>query len=157
MAGISAIRAQGINNPIYVEGNSWSSARDWASTNDMLQYLHDPENNLVYTMHQYLDPSGSGESEECESENVGVERVESATQWCEEKGKKCFLAEFGSGSSETCQKAVANLLCHLKSSEAWLGATWWAAGPWWGDKFLSIEPGQGPAYDAIVPVLESFL
>jgi endoglucanase len=28
---------------------------------------------------------------------------------------------------------------------------WWAAGPWWGDYFQSIEPTTGPAFAELLP------
>ncbi|RVD83201.1 uncharacterized protein DFL_007598 [Arthrobotrys flagrans] len=47
-AGISAIRSNDIGNLILVEGNAWSGAWHWVDNNDMLKYLTDPRNNLVY-------------------------------------------------------------------------------------------------------------
>ncbi|EWC44253.1 hypothetical protein DRE_01079 [Drechslerella stenobrocha 248] len=157
-AGLSAIRSNRNTNLILVEGNAWSGAWHWVDNNDMLQYLTDNAHNMAYEMHQYLDEDGSGEHEECVHENVGAERIESATQWCEDKGVKCFLGEYGAGPNDVCSAAVSSLLCALKSSDAWIGATWWAAGPWWPqDYFQSIEPPNGRAVDTYVPLLESFL
>ena len=31
----------------------------------------------------------------------------------------------------------------LKNKDVYLGWTWWAAGPWWGSYFTSLEPGVG--------------
>ncbi|KIO16911.1 glycoside hydrolase family 5 protein [Tulasnella calospora MUT 4182] len=40
----------------------------------------------------------------------------------------------------------------------WIGAAWWAAGPWWGDYFQSIEPPSGAAIPRILPeALQPFL
>ncbi|KAF3920505.1 Endoglucanase [Dactylellina cionopaga] len=158
-AGLSAIRSnQGVNNLILVEGNAWSGAWHWADQNDMLKYLTDTKNNMAFEMHQYLDSDGSGTSDQCESETIGAERVQTATQWCEDNGVKCFLGEFGAGDNDVCTAAVSGLLCALKNSDAWIGATWWAAGPWWpSDYFQSIEPPNGLAVDTYVPLLSSFL
>jgi len=157
-AGLSAIRSNGFTNLILVEGNSWSGAWTWTDNNDMLKYLTDPAGNFAYEMHQYLDSDGSGTSDQCVSDTVGAERVASATQWCEDNGVKCFLGEYGAGANDQCAAAIQGLLCALKSSDAWIGATWWAAGPWWpADYFQSIEPPNGPAVDTYVPILESFL
>ncbi|KAK6529444.1 hypothetical protein TWF281_008617 [Arthrobotrys megalospora] len=157
-AGLSAIRSNDIGNLILVEGNAWSGAWHWVDENDMLKYLTDPRGNMAYEMHQYLDSDGSGTSEDCVSDTIGAERVESATRWCEDNGVKCFLGEYGAGPNDVCRSAVEGLLCALKSSDAWIGATWWAAGPWWPeDYFQSIEPPNGRAVDTYVPVLESYL
>ncbi|KAF3922680.1 Endoglucanase [Orbilia brochopaga] len=157
-AGLSAIRSTGATNLILIEGNAWSGAWHWADTNDMLKYLTDVGNNFAFEMHQYLDSDGSGTSDQCESETVGAERVQTATQWCEDNGVKCFLGEFGAGDNDVCAAAVNGLLCALKSSDAWIGATWWAAGPWWpATYFQSIEPPNGLAVDTYVPLLASYL
>ncbi|KAF3931492.1 Endoglucanase [Dactylella cylindrospora] len=157
-AGISAIRSNDIENLILVEGNAWSGAWHWVDNNDMLKYLTDIKGNMAFEMHQYLDEDGSGTSEECVSDTVGAERVESATRWCEDNGVRCFLGEFGAGPNDQCEAAVNGLLCALRSSSAWIGATWWAAGPWWpSDYFQSIEPPNGRAVERYVPLLESYL
>ena len=31
-----------------------------------------------------------------------------------------------------CITAIQGALCSMQSSDVWLGALWWAAGPWWG-------------------------
>jgi endoglucanase len=33
----------------------------------------------------------------------------------------------------------------------WMGALWWAAGPWWGDYIYSAEPPNGIALQRIFP------
>lgn len=35
--------------------------------------------------------------------------------------------------SADCISAVQGALCEMQQSDVWLGALWWAAGPWWGD------------------------
>lgn len=30
-------------------------------------------------------------------------------------------------------QAVFGALCSMQQSGVWIGASWWAAGPWWGD------------------------
>lgn len=32
-----------------------------------------------------------------------------------------------------CIAAIQGALCEMQQSGVWLGALWWAAGPWWGD------------------------
>src|SRR5690606_2189459 len=114
--------------------------------------LRDPENNLAYQMHQYLDSDGSGTSDQCVSPTIGAERVREATQWCVKNGVKCFLGEIGAGSNDVCIQAVRSASCEMqKAGGAWIGALWWAAGPWWGNYFQSIEPPNGPAISRILP------
>lgn len=84
-------------------------------------------------MHQYLDSDGSGTSPTCVSPTIGAERVQAATQWLEDNNFKGFLGEIGAGSNSACISAVQGALCAMQQSGVWIGTTWWAAGPWWGD------------------------
>lgn len=130
-AAITAIRAAGANSQyIFAEGNSWTSAMAWATTNDNLKQLKDPANKLVYEMHQYLDSDNSGTSDVCVSATIGAERVAAATNWLRQNGKIAILGEFAGGANTQCQSAITGLLNHLKqNSDVWQGALWWAAGP----------------------------
>jgi len=109
-------------------------------------------------MHQYLDSDGSGTSGTCVSSTIGAERLQAATQWLQQNNLKGFLGEMGGGNNDVCISAVQGALCAMQQSGVWLGMTWWAAGPWWGDYFTSIEPPSGPAVTGILPqALKPFL
>lgn len=109
-------------------------------------------------MHQYLDSDGSGTNGTCVSPTIGAERLVSATNWLKNNGIRGFLGEFGGGANADCISAIQGMLCSMQQSGVWIGALWWAAGPWWGDYFLSIEPPSGPAVAQILPeALEPFL
>ena len=85
-------------------------------------------------MHQYLDSDGSGTNEVCVSNTIGAERLAAATTWLQSSGFKGFLGEIGAGSNSDCIEAVYGALCSMQQADGvWLGAAWWAAGPWWGD------------------------
>ena len=129
-------------------------------------------------MHQYLDSDGSGTSATCVSSTIGAERLQAATQWLQQNNLKGFLGELGAGSNDACISAVKGALCSMQQSGVWIGALWWAAGPWWGDVsilssdrlcvladsslriqyFQSIEPPTGAAIPQILPqALKPFL
>jgi endoglucanase len=147
-AAIDAIRAAGATSQyILAEGNSWSGAWHWVETNDNLKNLRDPNNKLIYQMHQYLDSDGSGTHPECVSRTIGAERLASATKWLRDNGKLGLLGEYAGGANDVCKAAVTGLLDHMKSnSDVWTGALWWAAGPWWADYMYSFEPPSGTGY-----------
>ena len=84
-------------------------------------------------MHQYLDSDGSGTSPNCVSSTVGRERLQVATEWLKRNNLKGFLGEIGAGSNSVCIEAVKGALCSMQQSGVWIGALWWAAGPWWGN------------------------
>jgi endoglucanase len=135
-AAIDGIRAAGATKQyITPEGNSWTGAWTWISSGNgaSLVNLKDPSNKLVYQMHQYLDTDGSGTSAECVSSTIFKERLVAATGWLKENKKKGVIGEFAAGSNTKCMDALKGGLGYMQeNSEQWLGAIWWAAGPWWG-------------------------
>ncbi|PPQ70301.1 hypothetical protein CVT26_014586 [Gymnopilus dilepis] len=161
-AAINGIRASGATTQlILLEGTSWTGAWTWQSSGNAAAFsapISDPSNNFAIEMHQYLDSDGSGTSDQCVNATIGSDRLQVATAWLEQTGIKGFLGEIGAGSNPTCVSAVQSALCAMQSSDAWIGALWWAAGPWWGTYFQSIEPPSGDAVATILPeALEPFL
>lgn len=158
-AAIDGIRAAGAKSQyIFAEGNSYSGAWTWASVNDNLKDLSDPEGKLVYEMHQYLDSDGSGTSATCVSSTIGADRVASATKWLRDNKKLGILGEFAGGANSVCKTAVTGLLDHLEAnSDVWLGALWWAAGPWWDTYIYSFEPPSGIGYQYYDSLLRGYL
>ncbi|KAI1784896.1 endoglucanase [Ganoderma leucocontextum] len=160
-AGVNGVRAAGATSQlILVEGTSWTGAWTWVSAGNSAVFgaIKDPNNNVAIEMHQYLDSDGSGTSETCVSSTIGAERLQAATQWLQDNNLKGFLGEIGAGSNAECIAAVQGALCEMQQSGVWLGALWWAAGPWWGDYYQSIEPPNGTAIAEILPqALEPFL
>ena len=72
---------------------------------------------------------------------VGIDTLTNVTLWLEEKGYKAWIGEFGAANNELCHSAVDGMLSFMdQHSKAWLGWSWWAAGPWWGTAAMSIEP-----------------
>ncbi|KAH3196756.1 hypothetical protein LV157_004776 [Aspergillus fumigatus] len=157
-AAINAIRAAGATSQyIFVEGNSWSGAWTWTTVNDNLKALTDPQDKIVYEMHQYLDSDGSGTSATCVSSTIGQERVQAATQWLKTNGKKGIIGEFAGGANSVCQSAVTGMLDYLSAnSDVWMGAAWWAAGPWWADYIFNMEPPSGTAYQNYLSLLKPY-
>ncbi|KAG8718254.1 hypothetical protein FRC08_005642 [Ceratobasidium sp. 394] len=153
-AAVNAIRATGATSQlILVEGTSWTGAWTWVSSGngDAFKALKDPNNNIAIEMHQYLDSDGSGTSGTCVSSTIAAERLAAATAWLKANNFKGFLGEIGAGSNDACIAAVKGGLCAMQQSGVWIGATWWAAGPWWGNYFTSMEPPSGAAISRILP------
>ncbi|KAJ5174979.1 CAZyme family GH5 [Penicillium canariense] len=157
-AAINGIRAAGATSQyIFVEGNSWTGAWTWTTVNDDMKNLTDPQDKIVYEMHQYLDSDGSGTSETCVSTTIGKERVTAATQWLIDNGKVGILGEFAGGVNNQCKSAITGMLDYLAdNSDVWKGAMWWAAGPWWGTYIFSIEPPSGVAYTGMLSTLQPY-
>lgn len=149
-AAIAAIRNTGATQLILVPGNGWTASAGWnqtwygtANSVAMLGVV-DPLANYAYEVHTYLDTNSAGNSDQCLSTTIGVERVSTFTSWLRANGKKAFLGEFAGGNNATCNAAVQNLLGYLKSnSDVWMGWSWWAAGPMWGEYRYTLEPLNG--------------
>ncbi|KAL3426985.1 endoglucanase 3 precursor [Phlyctema vagabunda] len=158
-AAIDGIRSTGATSQtIFVEGNSYSGAWTWTQVNDNLKALTDPQNKLVYEMHQYLDTDGSGTSSACVSSTIGAERVQSATAWLKANGKVGIIGEFAGGANDQCLTAVKGLLDHLKAnSDVWKGAIWWGGGPWWGSYIYGYEPPSSTGYNYYDTTLRSYV
>ncbi|KAI9046461.1 hypothetical protein LZ554_009210 [Drepanopeziza brunnea f. sp. 'monogermtubi'] len=157
-AAIDGIRATGATSQyIFVEGNSYSGAWTWAAVNDNLKALRDPQDRLVYEMHQYLDADGSGTSDACVSGTIGLERVTSATAWLRANGKLGIIGEFAGGANAQCLSAVKGLVEHLKAnSDVWMGALWWGGGPWWGAYIFGFEPPSSTGYNYYDSTLKTY-
>lgn len=179
-AAIDAIRAAGATSQyIWIEGNSWTGAWTWVSSGNgaNLLNLKDPQDKLVYEMHQYLDSDGSGTNANCVSSTIGVERIRDATNWLKQNKKKGVLGETAGGANAQCITAVTGMLKYMQdNSDVWTGWLWWAGGPWWAGKFpvccqdfsdcadclgtdymFSIEPPSGTAYTKFLPSLAPYI
>jgi endoglucanase len=163
-AAIAAIRESGAKNLILVPGNQWTGAWSWtddfygtANSVVMLNTV-DPGNNYAFEVHQYLDAVSGGFEPSCVSATIGVERMQKFTAWLEQHGLRGFLGEFGGGANTTCAAALRAMLTHVEqNANVYLGWTWWAAGPWWGDYFLSIEPYDNGGDRPNMNLLEEYL
>jgi endoglucanase len=139
---IDAIRGVGATQLILVPGTNWTGAHSWTKSQNAVSMLDvfDPLDNYAYEAHQYLDSNYSGTSGLCTVTDAN-QVLDGFSQWLRANGKRGFLGEFGAGSSDACQTAVTSVLNHLEyNADVWLGWTYWAGGPWWGDYFMSISP-----------------
>lgn len=98
---------------------------------DAMKSLTDPQNKIIYEMHQYLDSDGSGTSADCVSSTIGSSRLEAATAWLRSNGKKGIIGEFAGGANSNCESAVEDMLSYMNNNkDVWTGALWWGGGPW---------------------------
>lgn len=144
-AAITAIRAAKAMNTITVCGNGYSGAHSWmdgGNGSNAVQMLKvvDPMSNMVFEMHQYLDHDSSGSHANCTLLNASV-AMHDATAWLRANGRTGLLGEWAGADNAPCRVGVASMLRFLKENrDVWLGWSWWAAGPWWGDYMFSLEP-----------------
>lgn len=149
-AALAAIRGRGAANLILVPGAAWTGGHNWASPDHgvsnavAMADIHDPLDNFAYEIHQYLDADYSGTHGTCKADDVGVKALEGVTDWLDRHRAKAFLAEFGSTTDANCLRAMDNMLSFVEAHpSAWMGWTYWAAGSWWGDNWMSAQPRDG--------------
>ena len=144
-AAVAAIRRAGAKQLVLVPGSYWNSAHTWTSTDnaEVMLGVRDPEQNLAFEAHQYLDSDNSG-SHASVAPGSGSSRLAAFTEWAREHGVRGFLGEFGWAANKPAQKEGRDLLCFIgRNQDVWLGWTYWAGGPWWGDYMYSVEPRDG--------------
>ena len=150
-AAIAAIRATGATNLILVPGNGYTGAHSWLQNyygtpnGTVMLSISDAGNNFAFDVHQYLDGNFSGTSENCTGTTIGAEKLVAFTNWLHQNNRRGFLGEFGGGRNQTCYAAIDNMLNYVEANrDVWLGWTYWAAGPWWGEYIFTLEPTNCP-------------
>jgi endoglucanase len=163
-AALAAIRASGARNTVTVPGNGWTGAwswyESWYGTPNAVAMLklHDPAGRMLIEVHQYFDADGSGSKPDCVSPTIGAERLVRFTAWLRRHGQRALLGEIGAGDNPVCAAALRSALDHLhNNADVWAGWLWWAAGPWWNDYFMSIEPGPDGNEEQPMRVLAPYL
>jgi endoglucanase len=144
-AAIAAIRQAGARQLILVPGTHWTGAHSWTETDNasVMTSVKDPANNFVYEVHQYLDNNSSGTTPDV-VKGAGAGRLVEFTNWARMHHVKGFLGEFGfAATPEALAEGRALLNCVSKNRDVWIGWTYWAAGPWWGNYMFSVEPVNG--------------
>ncbi|WP_434136590.1 cellulase family glycosylhydrolase (plasmid) [Pseudomonas luteola] len=144
--GINGVRAVDKTRPIIVEGNGWSSATRWAEWNDPLLNLKDPSNNIIFSAHSYFDENAGGSYGDVDVNKLdvmyGVNRVKPFVEWLKKHGQRGYIGEFGvPDNNPRWNILMDNMLAYLK--ENCVPASYWAAGPGWGNYFMSVEPVNG--------------
>ena len=141
---IYAIRAEDKRTLILVPGESWSSAERWVKANPEFP-LKDPSNNLRYEAHVYFDKDASGTYKKSFAEDgASVERVEKRFKpfidWLAEHKVKGFIGEFGVPATPEWQPLLQRGLEIMHEND--IPSTYWAAGAWWGNYPLSVQPSK---------------
>lgn len=151
-SAIGAIRDAGAENLLLVPGNYFTGAHSWVNNfvdgstpnAQVMDGVVDPLDNFAFDMHQYFDSDRSGTSDQC---NARSELLSEATAWLRQFDHRAVLGEIGVGRNENCLDTLDDVLEYLSDNhDAWLGYTYWAAGPWWDTGatpyIFSLEPAN---------------
>ena len=141
---ITGIREVDRYTTILVDGDNYSNPATWEAYNDGLKNLVDPANKLMFNAHCYFDNDFSGTyansyAADGAYEWIGVERMRPFVDWLTKNNMKGYVGEFGIPKNDTKWVTVMyHFLEYLQMHN--IGASYWAAGSWWKDYELSIQP-----------------
>ena len=155
---LSAIRANQDDKLVLVPGDSWSSANRWVTSNGpnrATPWIQDPANNFAYEAHNYFDKDESGTyaltyDDELKGNpdlaNIGKTRVQHFIDWCQSNTVRGIVDEFGiPGNDPRWATVLDNFLSTLDAAS--MDGAYWAAGEWWGNYALSVQPAAGFTQD----------
>ncbi|HYL78878.1 MAG TPA: cellulase family glycosylhydrolase [Bryobacteraceae bacterium] len=154
-AALMAIRSTGDHKLIMVPGDNWSSAEQWARTHGPTSWIADPALNFAYEAHQYFDRDSSGtyaltyDQELALNPNLatsGAARVAPFINWLTGNNVRGYVGEYGIPNTDVRWLAVLDSVLGALDA-AGLDGTYWAAGEWWGDYQLSVQPANNFATD----------
>lgn len=143
------LRKAGALNLLLVGSGRWSGAHEWhknfagTSAAEAFKTFQDPLNRFAIELHQYADANYSGTTSSCIDPVKLKDIMSKVTVWALQEKKQVFLGEFGTAASPECITALREILNGMQATTAWLGWTYWSAGPWWGNYAFSIQPQAG--------------
>lgn len=148
-ACLRAIRNTGDNKLILVSGDSWSAAHLWLAAHGPDSWITDPADNFAYEAHCYFDQDNSGSYAMTYDEEFALDpdlpdrgrnRLKVFVDWCASNGVRGFLGEYGvpDGDSRWYEVVLERFLRDLDAVK--MDGCYWAAGEWWGNYALSVQP-----------------
>ncbi len=160
---VDAIRQNGDTKLILVPGDSWSSANRWQQTHGPTAWITDPANNFMYEAHQYFDQDESGgyaipqgftgtsydrqlALQGSALADIGSTRVQRFINWLNANNVRGFLGEYGIPDDDPRWKDVLGRFLGTLD-QAGMGGAYWAAGEWWGNYGLSVQPASNFTVD----------
>jgi endoglucanase len=134
---VSGVGWDGAHNFVSGDGYGTSNARALAT-------LRDPGGNFAFEVHQYLDDNYSGTHADCVDPAHAREALMPVTAWLRQQHARGFLGEFAASGDPRCLASLNAMLDVLdKNHDVWMGWSYWAGGPWWGNYMFSVQPRNG--------------
>lgn len=135
------------NKPILIAGKLFSSAHSWIADNGDRAWI-DASRNIIYEAHCYFDSSNSGEYLQTFAQEFGfdqriefrgADRLAPFVQWCRDNQVRGCIGEYAIPNDEPEWIPVLDrFLAAL--DRAGMTSCYWAAGEWWGNYRLSVQP-----------------
>ncbi len=145
---ITNMRAAGFTGVITVPATDWQHADNFVASGcaALFATLTDPQNDLVFEVHNYLDPGQSGQYlYPVAAPNVGAVQLAPAIAWARQTGQRLFVGETGTPGDPTSLAALGDELTTINDApDVFWGVTMWGAGPWWPVTYnLRLDPVNG--------------
>lgn len=149
-AATTSIRTIDRNSAIVVSGLHWSSAERFESANGPKAWIEDQVGPVIYEAHIYFDHDTSGEYTKSYDDEQKIDRKldKRATQritpflnWCKKNSARGLVGEVGC-PADLRWKPHFQTTASLSLREK-IPVCCWAAGPWWGEYPLSVQPVGG--------------
>jgi endoglucanase len=146
-AAVVAIRTTGNKSLLLVAGDDWSSAERWGQANGPKPWINDSARRIAYEAHCYFDHDSSGkyrltyDEELAKDPNLrerGRRRVMPFIDWCARNRVQGVIGEFATPRDVEWRQVLAPFLATLRDSN--MDSVWWAAGDWWRNYPLSLQP-----------------
>lgn len=145
---VDAVRGADDGKLILVPGDAWSSAEKWPAANGPVSWIHDPADHFQYEAHCYFDRDGSGQYAHSYDEESGLiadlphygrRRIAPFIEWCRVNGVRGYLGEVGAPWEDARWLEVLDNTLEA-ATEAGMDVTYWAAGEWWEEYKIGIQP-----------------
>jgi aryl-phospho-beta-D-glucosidase BglC (GH1 family) len=145
-ACVDAVRRHDRTTFCYVEGDDWSNAARWQSSNADLA-VADPAGRLIYSAHIYFDRDTSGQYRNSYDADgayptIGAERLAPFVAWCRDKKVRGHIGEFGVPYRDARWLTVLDVFVQAVADarDVLTGAAYWMAGEWVDFYELSLQP-----------------
>lgn len=145
-AALNGLRSVDRDRPVYVSGEWYSGAQNWANVNPV-PFVTDPVGKEVYEAHLYLDSNASGKYSESTMPPEGVAarvnaRILPFLEWLNRYGKRGVIGEWGVPTNDERWVPAAQQVLFAAKVNC-LSTFVWAGGAWSPNYLLSLEPLDG--------------
>lgn len=156
--GVNGVRQSDTTRFILIEGDAYSSAKDWPNINDGLLGVTDSQKKLIYSAHCYFANTNNDGYVPYDQEGAfpdkGVDLVAPFVEWCKRNKVHGHIGEYGVPDTDARWNTVLqNFLQYLRDND--VSGTYWSGGGRWSASYeLSMDPSQwttppNPAYDSL--------
>lgn len=145
---VEAVREVDSRTWLLVAGDEWSHAHRFGEVNGRHAWITDPANRTAYEAHCYLDHDASGKHQLSYGDEMRLDpelrsrarrRLEPFLEWLDRNGVSGVLGETGAPLADPGWRSLLADLTQT-AAEKDVPVVLWAAGEWWGDYPLSVQP-----------------